>query len=92
MTKQSQQSKCYSAALKMLMRREHSKLELIQKLNLKDFDVVWLRQDPPFDMGYITNTHLLEMLHPKTLVVNDPKWVRNFPEKLLVLNFPDLTR
>ena len=91
MTKQSQQSKCYAAALKMLMRREHSKLELRQKLNLKDFDVVWLRQDPPFDMGYITNTHLLEMLHPKTLVVNNPKWVRNFPEKLLVLNFPDLT-
>jgi len=58
---------------------------------LKNFDVVWLRQDPPFDMGYITNTHLLEMVHPDTLVVNDPKWVRNYPEKLLVLNFPDLT-
>lgn len=58
---------------------------------LSDFDVVWLRQDPPFDMGYITTTHLLDMIHPGTLVVNDPFWVRNFPEKLLVLRFPDLT-
>ncbi|NPD14183.1 glutathione synthase [Xinfangfangia sp. D13-10-4-6] len=61
------------------------------QVDLADFDVVWLRQDPPFDMGYITTTHLLELLHPKTLVVNDPFWVRNFPEKLLVLRFPDLT-
>lgn len=61
------------------------------EVNLADFDVVWLRQDPPFDMGYITTTHLLDMIHPKTLVVNDPFWVRNFPEKLLVLRFPDLT-
>ena len=53
-------------------------------------DVVWLRQDPPFDMGYITNTHLLEQLVPEVLVVNDPFWVRNSPEKLLVLQFPDL--
>jgi len=57
---------------------------------LTDFDVVWLRQDPPFDMGYITNTHLLDLVHPRPLVVNDPFWVRNFPEKLLVLRFPDL--
>jgi len=61
------------------------------EVDLTDFDVVWLRQDPPFDMAYITSTHLLEMIHPKTLVVNDPFWVRNFPEKLLVLRFPDLT-
>ncbi len=61
------------------------------EVDLADFDVVWLRQDPPFDMGYITTTHLLELIHPKTLVVNDPFWVRNFPEKLLVLRFPDLT-
>lgn len=61
------------------------------EVDLADFDVVWLRQDPPFDMGYITTTHLLDMIHPKTLVVNDPFWVRNFPEKLLVLQFPDLT-
>ncbi|MEM9778677.1 MAG: glutathione synthase, partial [Pseudomonadota bacterium] len=58
---------------------------------LPNFDVLWLRQDPPFDMGYITTTHLLDMLSPRTLVVNDPFWVRNYPEKLLVLQFPDLT-
>lgn len=61
------------------------------KIKLADWDVVWLRQDPPFDMGYITTTHLLDMIHPDTLVVNDPQWVRNYPEKLLVLEFPDLT-
>lgn len=61
------------------------------EVDLAEFDVVWLRQDPPFDMGYITTTHLLEMIHPRTLVVNDPFWVRNSPEKLLVLNFTDLT-
>jgi glutathione synthase len=59
--------------------------------DLANFDVIWLRQDPPFDMHYITTTHLLDLVHPKTLVVNDPFWVRNFPEKLLVLKFPDLT-
>ena len=59
--------------------------------DLAEVDVVWLRQDPPFDMGYITTTHLLDMIHPDTLVVNDPFWVRNYPEKLLVLQFPDLT-
>jgi len=52
--------------------------------------VVWLRQDPPFDMGYITTTHLLDRLRGKALVVNDPFWVRNYPEKLLVLDFPGL--
>jgi glutathione synthase len=62
-----------------------------QDIDLADWDVVWLRQDPPFDMGYITTTHLLDMVHPDTLVVNDPFWVRNFPEKLLVLQFPELT-
>jgi glutathione synthase len=60
-------------------------------LDLSTIDVVWLRQDPPFDMSYITTTHLLDMIHPRTLVVNDPFWVRNYPEKLLVLQFPDLT-
>jgi glutathione synthase len=60
-------------------------------VDLGDFDVVWLRQDPPFDMGYITTTHVLDMLAGRTLVVNDPFWVRNYPEKLLVLRFPDLT-
>ncbi|MFT6931567.1 MAG: glutathione synthase [Paracoccaceae bacterium] len=60
------------------------------EVDLADWDVVWLRQDPPFDMGYITTTHLLQRIHPKTLVVNDPFWVRNYPEKLLILDFPDL--
>ncbi len=60
-------------------------------IDLADVDVVWLRQDPPFDMGYITTTHLLDRLKDQTLVVNDPFWVRNAPEKLMVLDFPDLT-
>ncbi|MDX2482381.1 MAG: glutathione synthase [Pseudodonghicola sp.] len=62
-----------------------------REVDLADWDVVWLRQDPPFDMHYITATHLLDRLAPQTLVVNDPFWVRNYPEKLLVLDFPDLT-
>ncbi|UPJ42460.1 glutathione synthase [Bradyrhizobium sp. 40] len=57
---------------------------------LNGFDVVLLRQDPPFDLAYITSTHLLECIHPKTLVVNDPASVRNAPEKLFVMNFPQL--
>lgn len=55
-----------------------------------DVDVVLMRQDPPFDMAYITATHLLELVHPKTLVVNDPAEVRNAPEKLFVTKFLDL--
>ena len=62
-----------------------------QEVDLASFDVVWLRQDPPFDMFYITTTHLLDRLAPGTLVMNNPFWVRNYPEKLLVLDFPDLT-
>lgn len=62
-----------------------------QQVDLSAFDVVWLRQDPPFDMAYTTSTHLLERLPPPTLVVNNPFWVRNCPEKLMVLDFPDLT-
>jgi glutathione synthase len=59
--------------------------------DLADLDVVLLRQDPPFHMGYITSTHLLDRVHPETLVVNDPTWVRNYPEKILVTEFTDLT-
>lgn len=55
-----------------------------------DIDVVLMRQDPPFDMAYITATHLLEQIHPQTLVVNNPAEVRNAPEKLFVTRFPDL--
>ncbi len=58
--------------------------------DMSEMDVVLLRQDPPFDMNYITTTHLLERIHPKTLVVNDPAWVRNSPEKIFVTEFPDL--
>ena len=58
--------------------------------DLGEMDVVLLRQDPPFDMNYITTTHILERIHPKTLVVNDPAWVRNSPEKIFVTEFPDL--
>ncbi|HWL81712.1 MAG TPA: glutathione synthase [Roseomonas sp.] len=58
--------------------------------DLSTMDVVLMRQDPPFDMAYITATHILEHIHPKTLVVNDPASVRNAPEKLFVMQFPDL--
>ena len=61
-----------------------------QVVDLATMDVVLMRQDPPFDMAYITATHLLEHIHPKTLVVNDPVHVRNAPEKLLVTHFEGL--
>ncbi|MCR5857526.1 glutathione synthase [Mesorhizobium sp. J428] len=60
------------------------------RTDISEMDVVLLRQDPPFDMNYITTTHMLERIHPKTLVVNDPAWVRNSPEKIFVTEFPDL--
>ncbi len=69
---------------------DHYKLGENRLVDLADWDVVLLRQDPPFDMGYITTTHLLERIHPKTLVVNDPAHVRNAPEKVWVLEFQDL--
>ena len=61
-----------------------------ETLSLATMDAILMRQDPPFDMAYITATHLLEHIHPATLVVNDPASVRNAPEKLLVTHFPDL--
>ncbi len=69
---------------------EHYQLSAPRVVNLDAWDVVLLRQDPPFDMAYITSTHLLERIHPKTLVVNDPGHVRNAPEKIWVLEFQDL--
>lgn len=75
------------------VRREagnHATLGPDEELDLGAMDVVLMRQDPPFDMAYITATHLLEHIHPKTLVVNDPASVRNAPEKLFVLKFPEL--
>jgi glutathione synthase len=74
-----------------MVQGDHYTLGDETEVDLSTYDVVWLRQDPPFDMGYITTTHLLDMIADTTLVVNDPFWVRNYPEKLLVLNFPDLT-
>ena len=65
-------------------------LEEQTELSLNSFDIIWLRQDPPFDMLYITTTHILDLISPNVLVVNNPFWVRNFPEKLLVLQFPKL--
>ena len=58
--------------------------------DLAKADVAWLRQDPPFDMSYVTTTHLLETVKGDTLVVNDPFWVRNYPEKLIVWKFPEI--
>ena len=82
-----------ATAQTLVVRRErgnHTTLGTPQALNLATTDVVLLRQDPPFDMAYITTTHLLEHIHPKTRVVNDPINVRNAPEKLLITHFPSL--
>ena len=68
----------------------HFTLGPTEKIDLAQMDVVLLRQDPPFDMAYITSTHILDRIHPKTLVVNDPTSVRNAPEKIFVTDFPDL--
>jgi glutathione synthase len=68
----------------------HFSLDEETWINLGDMDVVHMRQDPPFDMSYIAATHLLDLIHPKTLVVNDPTEVRNAPEKLFMLRYPDL--
>ncbi|MCM2472542.1 glutathione synthase [Rhizobium sp. CG5] len=69
---------------------DHYTLGEPERIDLSTMDVIHLRQDPPFDMAYITSTHLLERIHPKTLVVNDPAWVRNSPEKIFVTEFADL--
>ncbi len=69
---------------------DYFKLGEPRRLELTEFDVVLLRQDPPFDLSYVTTTHLLERIHPKTFVVNDPAHVRNAPEKMFVTEFPDL--
>ncbi len=69
---------------------DHFTLQAPRRAALTEFDVVLLRQDPPFDLAYVTSTHLLERIHPKTLVVNDPASVRNAPEKVMVTEFPQL--
>lgn len=82
-----------SAALEPLQVRDvegdHFTLGPATHTDLAQMDVVLLRQDPPFDMNYITTTHILERIHPQTLVVNDPAWVRNSPEKLFVMDFAE---
>src|SRR4026209_1971925 len=85
--------KVLARAQPMKLRRgkgNHFHLGAPEMLDLSTLDVVLLRQDPPFDMSYITTTHILEHIHPKTLVVNDPAHVRNAPEKVFVLDFLDL--
>jgi glutathione synthase len=69
---------------------DHFSLGEARRESLAAFDVVLLRQDPPFDLAYITSTHFLERIHPNTLVVNNPASVRNAPEKIFVMDFPDL--
>jgi glutathione synthase len=71
-------------------RGRHAELGELREIDLAGVDVVLMRQDPPFDMAYITATHILEHIHPRTLVVNDPVHVRNAPEKLFVTHFPQL--
>src|SRR5690606_12168074 len=72
------------------VRGGHARLGAVETIDLATLDVVLMRQDPPFDMAYITATHLLEHVHPDTLVVNDPVQVRNAPEKLFVTQFEGL--
>jgi len=83
-----------SAAVRPLVVRDvagdHVTLGEPRLVDLASFDVVLLRQDPPFDLAYISSTHMLDRIHPNTLVVNDPSHVRNAPEKVFVTEFPDL--
>jgi glutathione synthase len=85
--------KVFARVEEMQLREEkgnHYSLGEPRRVDLSTIDVVLLRQDPPFDMNYITTTHILERIHPKTLVVNDPAWVRNSPEKIFVTEFAEL--
>lgn len=89
-----QDGKVTAHARALTLRREqgnHFSFGAEDKIDLaEDVDVILMRQDPPFHMGYITATHILEHIHPKTLVVNDPASVRNAPEKIFLTRFPDL--
>ena len=87
------QGRVFAAVQPLTVRDEpgsHFTLGEARRIELTELDVILLRQDPPFDLSYITTTHLLERVHPKTLVVNDPASVRNAPEKVFVTEFPDL--
>ncbi len=87
------EGRVFATARPMQLRREqgnHYSLGRPEVLDLAALDIILMRQDPPFDMAYITATHLLEHVHPQTLVVNDPVHVRNAPEKLYVTHFHEL--
>ncbi|MEL0111499.1 MAG: glutathione synthase, partial [Rickettsiales bacterium] len=87
------QNRLYARARPLQVRREkgnHFTMGAPELIDLATMDVILMRQDPPFDMSYITATHLLEHIHPQTLVVNDPAEVRNAPEKLFVTHFAEL--
>jgi glutathione synthase len=87
------EGRVYARARPLQVRRErgnHATLGTAEVVDLATMDIVLMRQDPPFDMAYITATHLLEHVHPQTLVVNDPVHVRNAPEKLFVTHFEGL--
>jgi glutathione synthase len=87
------QGQLYARARPLSVRRvlgDHFQLGELEMLDLAEVDIVLMRQDPPFDMAYITATHFLEHIHPATFVVNDPVEVRNAPEKLFVTHFPEL--
>ncbi|MBM3527523.1 MAG: glutathione synthase [Alphaproteobacteria bacterium] len=87
------QGEVFTTAQPLTVRDEignHFSLSNAERVPVSSFDVVLLRQDPPFDLAYISTTHLLERVHPKTLVVNDPAAVRNAPEKMFVNDFPQL--
>jgi glutathione synthase len=87
------QGRVKALARPLQVRRErgnHYTLGAPEMLDLRTFDSVLMRQDPPFDLNYVAATHLLERVHPQTLVVNDPVAVRNAPEKLFVTQFPEL--
>ncbi|UQV17310.1 glutathione synthase [Brevundimonas albigilva] len=90
-----EEGRLYCRARAVTLRRtvgDHVTFGDWERLDLgRDVDVILMRQDPPFDMAYVTATYLLETVHPHTLVVNDPAEVRSAPEKLLVTRFPDLT-
>ncbi len=87
------QGRVFTTAQSLSVRDEpgnHFTLGDGKRVDVGSFDVVLLRQDPPFDLAYISSTHFLERVHPKTLVVNDPASVRNAPEKMFVTEFPQL--
>jgi glutathione synthase len=86
-----EEGKVFARGRPLSLRRslgDHFTAGAMEVRDMSGFDVVLMRQDPPFDMAYITATHFLEQIHPATLVVNNPAEVRNAPEKLFVTGFP----